>query len=467
VFELRPYQTEALNLIRGEYAKKNKKVLLHLATGAGKTVIFCQILKGSYTKGKKAIMVVRGRKLVDQASQRLDREGVPHGVMMAGHKKYDPTQSIQVCSIDTLISRDLRPEADLIVVDEAHLAISGGYKRFIELYPEAYILAVTATPYVDQSLRHLADVVVSPISVKELIDQKYLAPPKYFTHSVPDLKGVKTSNSKDGRDYVQRQLEAVMDVPKIMGDIATTWMEKAQGRPTLAFCVSVSHSQSLCSHLQKLGIRAAHVDASSSDKERQAYISMLENGELDILCNCGILCVGVDIPAVSAIILARPTKSKNLHIQQMGRGTRNLAGKNDFLVLDHAGNVLKHKFLTTEHEIDLDEKAKAKKVSVDFVKQCSVCFGVFESNETECPYCGNTEQTKIRSIKTVDGELKEIKPEDLDPVAQFITRMKAIQKERGYKKGWVYFKLVEKFGEETANKYMPKRFVPSWISGRA
>lgn len=464
MFELRPYQEKALDLIRGEYSKQNKKVLLHLATGAGKTVIFCQILKSASAKGKKAIMVVRGRKLVNQASNRLEREGVSHGVMMAGHKKFRPHEKIQVCSIDTLLARDIKPEADIIVIDEAHLALSGGYKEFLMKYPNAYILSVTATPYNDQSLRHLADVVVSPISVKELIEQGHLAPPKYFTHNVPDLKGVKTTNTKDGKDYVQSQLEGVMDAPAIMGDIATTWLEKAKGRPTLAFCVSVAHSQHLAEYLNSMGIRAAHVDASSSDKERESFISMLENGELDILCNCGILCTGVDIPAVSAIILARPTKSKNLHIQQMGRGTRNSAGKSDFLVLDHAGNVLKHKFLTTEHEVNLDAKEKTKKIKVDGVKQCDVCFGVFEMGVKVCPYCGNEKETTLRTINTVDGELKEIKPEDIDPVEVFIKKMKEIQKARGYKRGWVYFQLVEKFGEETANKYMPKRFVPHWVT---
>ena len=131
MFELRPYQTNALNKIRSEYAQDNKKVLLHLATGAGKTVIFCEVLKGAHLKGKSAIMIVRGRKLVDQAHKRLAKYNVPHGVLMAGHKLFKPNEAIQICSIDTLISRKLKPKADIIVIDETHLATSDGYKNFL------------------------------------------------------------------------------------------------------------------------------------------------------------------------------------------------------------------------------------------------------------------------------------------------------------------------------------------------
>lgn len=459
--ELRPYQTQALNEIRSNYARGTKKVLLHLATGAGKTVIFCQVLKGAHQKGKHAIMVVRGRKLVDQASKRLDKEGVPHGVFMANHKRWAPKLPIQVCSIDTLVSRGTKPKADIIVIDEAHYATSPSYKEFLRYYTDAFVLPVTATPYTDKGLRHVADTIVKPITVKELIAQGFLVPPKYYSRSLPNLKGVKTSNGKDGKDYVQSELSAVMEDNTLVGDIATHWLEKAKGRPTIAFCVGVSHSKKLTSYLQERGIRAEHVDASFTDEQRENMIKRLEAGEIDIICNCGILCTGVDIPSLSCIILARPTKSLNLHIQQLGRGTRPFENKDNFIVLDHAGNIHRHGFITDEHEANLDEETEKKKKKSRVTKTCEVCYCVFEGSE--CPECGNTNEKSVRSYTAVDGNLEELKPEDLDPIKLRIEELKKVQKDRGYKRGWIYFRIREEFGEDAANFYIPKRTVPHWV----
>ena len=466
MFEFRQYQTKSLTMIRTHYAKKQKKVMLHLATGGGKTVIFCEVLKGVNKKNKFGIIVVRGRKLVDQASKRLDREGVQHGVMMAGHPKYNPKFKIQVCSIDTLRSRSLRPKADLIVIDEAHLATSKSYMDFLSDYPEAYILAVTATPYTDKPLRHLAEVVVKPIGIQDLIDQGHLVGPRYFAPNLPDLSGVKTQTTSEGKDYNQKQLSEVMEQADLVGDIATHWLELAKGRPTIAFCVSVVHSKKLTEYLNSRGIRAEHVDANSSDKEREEVIGRLENGSIDIICNVGILCLGVDIPCVSCIVMARPTKSAILYIQQGGRGTRPFKDKKDFIILDHAGNVFRHGFLTDEKEANLEGKDKTKKIDSEVSpKQCQVCFAVFK--EAVCPCCGNANESKIRQWVVADGNLKELKPEDLDPVKLFINDMKRIRKEKGYKLGWVYFQVKDKFGDKIADQYLPKRIVPHWITSRA
>jgi len=463
--ELRPYQQKALDSIRANYSKGVKKVLLHLATGAGKTHIFCQVLKGAHEKKKHAIMVVRGRKLVDQASKRLDKEGVPHGVFMANHKRWAPKLPIQICSIDTLVSRGTKPKADIIVIDEAHYATSPSYINFLSFYKDAYILPVTATPYTEKSLRHIADIVIKPITEKELIEQGYLAKPRYFSRSVPNLKGVKTSNGKDGKDFVQADLSIVMEQSVLVGDIATHWLERAKGRPTVAFCVGVQHSLKLTEYLVSRGIRAVHVDASYTDEQRQTMIDKLENGEIDIISNCGILCTGVDIPKLSCIIQSRPTKSLNLHIQQIGRGTRKVDGKDDFIVLDHAGNVLRHGFLTDEHEANLDEEQNEKKPTKRVTKTCKICYAVYDGSG-ECPECGNQEEEKTRIFKSIDGNLEEIRPEDLDPAKLRFEELKKIQKERGHKRGWLFYKMRDEFGEDIANKYIQRRFVPVWVSRR-
>jgi superfamily II DNA or RNA helicase len=362
-----------LDEIRGEFAAGRKKLLLHLATGGGKTVVFSEILKGAYEKGSHALVCVRGRKIVDQAHKRLERENVPHGVMMNGHKAYRPSEKIQVCSIDTVMSRSIRPRADIVVVDEAHMAVSESFKEFLYHYKDKFILGVTATPFQEKSLRHIADHVVYPIKISDLIDQEFLVDGRYFAPSTPDLSGIAVSRATN--DYVVNELAEKMSESALVGDLVTEWKQKAVGMATLCFCVNVQHSKMVCETFKAAGIAAEHVDADASDNERQAVINRLESGVTKIVCSIGTMTTGVDIPFLRCIVFARPTKSYNLYVQMLGRGTRPFPGKDRFLVLDHAGNVTRH---GTFRQVDLavasiDGKPNIPKLRTTTCSACTVC----------------------------------------------------------------------------------------------
>lgn len=454
---LRPYQIASIDCIRKEFEKGKTKVLLKLSTGAGKTTIFCKIIKTSSERGKKSIVVVRGRKLVDQASQRLIREGVEHGVLMSSHWNYRPHLPIQVCSIDTLISRKLKPEADLIIIDEAHLAVSDGYINFLTQYKNAFIIAVTATPYLDKSIRHIADTVISPITMQELIDEKYLVPFRYFSPSEPNLDDVKISSST--KDYVNGQLEIAMSSGNLTGKVVEHWLNLAKDRPTLCFAVNIHHSRILVERFKSAGISAEHCDADSSDHEREAIVRRLENGTTKIVSNVGIFCTGIDIPSVGAIILARPTKSKNLYIQQVGRGTRIFPGKDNCILLDHSGNILRHGFPTEEWEVNLDGKKMTER-SVKDCKTCKVCFAVFKG--VICPECKTESPIVIpKEIEETDEKLKEIKH---DPVATFYRKLKDDGKKSGKQSAWAQYELIRKIGFEKAKPYLDQWFIKRYLN---
>lgn len=452
---LYPYQQKAVDEIRKHYQNGTKKVLLHLATGGGKTHIFSYIMQKTANNGKRCIMAVRGRELVKQASKRLDHENVDHGVLMANHWRNRPLCPIQICSIDTLYSRKIVPPADLVVIDEAHMATSEGYLWLSEQLPNAHFLAVTATPYCDKSLRHVADVVVHPITIKELIEQKFLVPCRHYAPSKPNLKGVRTV----AKDYDNEELEKRMDV--LTGNIVEHWIEHAEGRPTLCFAVNVHHSKSLRDSFISAGIPAEHVDANTSDEDRELVYNRMRSGETKIICNVGILGVGFDMPAASCIIMARPTKSYNLYIQQAGRGTRTFPGKKDFILLDHAGNADRHGLITEEQDVSLDGKYIGKTP-----RTCKTCFMVYSGSY--CPDCGpNKEEQADRARKEIliaQGRLIEL---DGDPlpvqIRKYIDELKKISKSRGYKRGWIYYKVKDKFGEEIADEYFPKRQLPWFI----
>lgn len=448
---LRPYQADAKAQTREHFRQGKRKVLLHLATGGGKTVIFSDIMKDVVAAGKRPLMVVRGRKLVDQASQRLSAEGVYHGVMMAGHWNYQPIAPAQVCSIDTLISRGLTPPADLIVIDEAHMAISKGYHDWLSNYPKAYILAVSATPFVQTSLRHIADVVVKPITVQELVNQGFLVAPRYFSPSVPDLSNVKISRTT--KDYDQVELADAMDSKNLVGDIVTHWKNIGENRPTICFASSVQHSKNIVQQFNERGISAEHCEANTSDNERKEILKRLETGSTKIVSNVGILCVGADMPYVSCIIMARPTKSYNLYIQQAGRGTRKCAGKDNFILLDHAGNTLRHGFINEERDVDLDgTEVKLEKTP----RVCSSCFAVYYGFSCSCGFSKDESIEQGRDKITLDGELEEI---NVMPIKAMILRdielFKEIRKKRGYKPGWEFHQVKDKWGERIAFEHFP------------
>ncbi len=452
---LRPYQTRAVDKIQALFELNIRKVLLHLETGGGKTTVFCDILKKVAAKKKKAIMVVHGRKLVNQASNRLMREGVYHGVLMAGHYLKRPSANIQICSIDTLLARDSFPEADLVVIDEAHMAVSDGWHHFIEHYPNSFLLPVTATPYTDKSLRHIADVIVRPTSFDELVADGYLVPPRYFAPHIPDLKGIKTTKTAEGTDYAKKQLTEALDRNDLIGDILVQWEKLGEYRPTITYAISVNHSKHICETFNRRGIRSAHVDAHTPENQREDLIGELEMGRLKNLCNVGILCTGVDIPPASCGIMARPTKSFNLYCQQAGRFTRPYPGKDDFILLDHAGNIIRHGFINQLREANLDE-VKGRNAFVPSVHYCKNCMIPFEKF---CPACGFVPAQKesaigARDVVVTTGELKELDGETPEMVKDRLVRHARRKK---YAKAWVRFKLIDIYGTEKAYELMPAR----------
>ena len=450
----RPYQEKGLNQIQAYFLAGIKRVLLHLATGAGKTFIFCTILKAVFHKGNRGIMLVRGRKLVQQASNRLFREGVPHGVMMAKHWNYRPHERIQICSIDTLKSRNLYPQTDIVILDEADLFTSNGDQEYLRNYTEPFFLPVTATPYGRRGLGHMAEVVVKPISMKELIEQNYLVGPRYFCPNIPDLSGVKIQQG----EYSTSDLLKIMEQEVLVGDIVKHWKEIGNNEPTLGYAVSIDHSKHLVREFRNAGIKAAHFDNSHTDNERQSGLYDLENNKLSIIFNVGIYNRGVDIPYLANIIMARPTKSYNLYIQQAGRGTRPFPGKKFFRILDHAANVLNHGFITEEKEANLNPPGKKSRTSTIDVKICEECYSAYKGDI--CDLCGHGKSvhSKAREFMNLDGKLIEITDENYcNKIELEIKHLKEIARDRGYKRGYVYCKIVESYGESVAQKYFPKK----------
>lgn len=474
--QLRHYQEKAIEEIRKSYQQGYRKVLLHLATGGGKTATFCQMIKMASEKGKRCLVVVRGVKLIEQASERLTRDGVEHGVMQ-GPKSYGLHLPVVVCSIDTLYRRKEVPDADFIVIDEAHQTGGRGYKWFIDQYPRAYFLPVSATPHLKKGMRHVAEKVVYPISIEQLIEEGYLVGSKTYIGHDPDLSEVNVNSTGE---FDETQLAEVMCSAALSGVPSKNYRRLADKKKALVFAVNIAHSRRLAEEFEGEGYRIDHIDAKTPIDKRNEILGKLKNGDLDLVTNVGILHTGFDLPALECIILARPTMSYNLHIQMLGRGTRPAPGKEFFTVIDCAGNTRRHGFIEDEEICEIDGKKLKKGSTVncecsndhrtdkgEIIPEKAPCTLIYSIDQKVCPACGcenlhyvpktnpfaDSAPEKVRNTITVESEMEEYKR----GIQSDTDRLIKIAKNQGYKKGWIYNKLREKYGEAEASEVWESR----------
>lgn len=409
---LYPDQDVVLNEIRALLYDGKRRILLQAPTGSGKGTVATYMIHGAVANGRRILFLVNRRELVKDLSRRLDKLSLDHGIIMANHPRRKPWLSVHVASIDTLRNRTL-PPADIIVVDEAHFSISDSWLKILEKYPDAAVIGMTATPIrLDgRGLGHVfTDMVCGP-SMRELVKLGRLAHPRIFAPSNPDLSGVQ----KSAGDYNQKQLATAMDKPKLVGDMVEHWLRLGRGRPSVAFCCDIKHSQHVAEQFIKAGVKAKHVDANTPDDERDQAWADLVSGELELITSIGIISYGWDVPPVSCAILARPTHSLALYLQQVGRVLRTAPGKTDAIILDHAGNTLRHG-LPDEDRIwtlsgrmgEAEEKERVTSVIV-----CAECWFTYPSTKDECPACACPRPKEDRSPVVVEGELAEVQREEL------------------------------------------------------
>jgi DNA repair protein RadD len=354
---LRSYQTAGVSDIRARFAQGARRVLYQAPTGSGKTVLFAYVVQNATARGNRVVVLGHRQEIVEQIDTALTDLDVPHGIIAAGHD--ETSAPVQVASVATLVRRldRLQHGVDLLVVDEAHHAVAGTWRTIMSHVPQAKVLGVTATPerLDGKGLRDAFDTLALGASVSELIESGYLAP---FTAYAParelDLSAVHTRLG----DYATDQVADVMSDVVIIGSAVEEYTRLCAGAPAIAFCVDTGHSKLVAERFAKAGYRAAHVDGDTHKDKRRALIQALGTGELQVLTNCGLISEGLDVPAATAAILLRPTKSLALYLQQVGRALRPAPGKSKALILDHAGNTYRHGPADAPRAWSLDGRAR-------------------------------------------------------------------------------------------------------------
>ena len=459
--DLRDYQVRSAEMIDAAIANGSRAPLLVVPTGGGKTTIAAWLMRREVEEQGRSLFLAPRRELIFQASGRLRSAGLHHGVLLAGEEhREDYTASIQVASIDTIIARVMRRgrgrdelgEFTQIIVDEAHLAVTERRAELLDMWPDARVIGLTATPVRKdgRALGLLFDALVEPTSVRELTEAGYLVRARYFSLSEPDLRRVRTTAG----DYNAKDLEEAVNNQELVGDIVTHWCEHAEGRRTVVFCAGIAHSVAVADQFQQVGVRAEHVDANTPTAERAEIFARFIRGDTTVLTNCFLASYGFDLPELSCVILARPTKSLMLYLQMLGRGLRPADGKTDCLVLDHAGCVHMHGFADDIRPWTLEGKMQLASDSGDDRSRddeprmidCPECAAVF-TRSLQCPECGYRLRPVGQAVDHTDGKLVEMGADNAplgDP--GFFAELRAYAHERGYKAGWAIHKYKEKFG---------------------
>lgn len=454
------FQLEVIDGLTTECAHGARRIMLQSATGSGKTVIASRVISHATSNGNRVLFLAHRRELVFQCSSKLDSFGVPHGVFISG-EPYDPTRLVTVASIQTLHARAVRrkrerfPEADLVVVDEAHHTNSSKtWQDILAAYPNSIVLGMTATPINrrGKGLGHHYDAMVCGPSIPWLVENGYLVPARYFVPSAVDLKGLRVVAG----DYVESELEERMDAPKLVGDIVENWARYGEGRQTMVFGSGVKHSLHLRDAFEKVGVPAAHIDGETPVQERDKILVDFATGKVKVLCNCAVFTEGTDIPSASCLVFARPTKSLLLYLQVAGRVLRTFPGKKDAIILDHAGVVYEHGPVAQEWEWKLDygsgdvRKETERKKPMPKGITCGQCKSAYWGR-LDCPECGWKPTIKGREIRTYEGYLQALDEiENPPPVDEktFYQMLLGYAKEKGKKPGMAFFKFQARYDKK-------------------
>jgi superfamily II DNA or RNA helicase len=409
-----------------------------MPTGAGKTRTHAEMVRLSVERGRRALWLAHRAELVDQAVGALTEAGVQCGAISASAESApQPFAPVQVATIQTLLARKLRPQADIIVVDEAHHYVAGTWLPFIADYPDAIILGPTATPERSdgRGLGELFRRIVVGVRVRELVAGGHLVPANLIA---PPNK-LKTGQ------IAQRPVDA--------------YLTHARGQRAIVFSPSVALAREHAEQFKALGVPSAVVTGETSWADRRAAFKALETGAIKALCNVFVATEGFDVPSIGCVILARGIGSSGGYIQMVGRALRPSpeTGKREAVILDLCGTSHIHGHPEDDRQYSLTGRGIRKADDGPAVDQvyCRVCGAPIEAGAA-CPECG-TEPRDPASLRVTGEKLipyarkrAETTDQRAATLARWMQHAATSKKKDGgaYSGRWALVKFRAVYGEE-------------------
>lgn len=361
--KLRPYQQRAKDKIHAEWESGHRRTLLVLPTGTGKTIVFASVAADQVRAGDRVLILAHRGELLEQAADKLQRStGLVSAVEKAESTCLNSWFRVVVGSVQTLqrsarLERFPRDYFGTIIIDEAHHAITDGYRRILDYFESAKVLGVTATP--DRGdMRNLGEVFDSlayEYKLTDAIKEGYLC--RIMAQTIPLQLDI-TSVGQSGGDYAVEELGTALD--PYLEQIAAEMASRCAGRKTVVFLPLIRTSQKFRDLLNTKGFQAAEVNGQSAD--RKEVLADFDAGKYNVLCNSMLLTEGWDCPSVDCVVVLRPTKVRSLYSQMVGRGTRLSEGKADLLLLDFLWMTDKHE-LCRPADLVCEDRAVARQMT--------------------------------------------------------------------------------------------------------
>lgn len=348
--ELKEHQKEALEALRAMRERKETIALLCHATGTGKTVT---AVLDARRCGGRTLFLAHTRELVDQAA-RTFRDLWPEATLGRYTERIKQPDAHVVCGSVQSVAlhlEEFKDKAfDYLIIDEAHHAAADTYQKVLAYFKPSFTLGLTATPerMDDRSILEIFKNTAHKLDIQTAVELGELTPVRCIRiHTNIDLTKVRFNSVR----YNIRDLETKIYVPERNRLIVDTWLQYAQGRRTVVFCASVWHAEEIAALFQKAGVPAAAVSGGMKRSEREAFQDKFVRREIQVLCACDLLNEGWDCPEIEVLFMARPTMSRVLYTQQLGRGMRLYEGKESLMVFDFVDNASQYNMPMSLHRL--------------------------------------------------------------------------------------------------------------------
>ncbi len=364
--------------------KGHKRLGVSLATGSGKTVIFTQLIGRVPPRSETAtqtLILAHRRELVEQAARHCSNTYPDQTIELElGKLSASGTADITVASLQSIVSKDRLLKFDparfkLVLVDEAHHIVAPGYLRVLEHLglrtkqaDSPHLVGVSATFSRFDGLRlgAVIDEIVYHKDYVDMIGEKWLSDVVFTTvESKADLSQVKRKGKGGSGEFDTDSLSRAVSTVELNDIVVRAWFAKAAGRKsTLVFCVDLNHVAALTQRFRHYGVDARFVTGDTPTRDRAERLDAFKQGKFPVLINCGVFTEGTDIPNIDCVVLARPTRSRNLLIQMIGRGMRLHSGKQNCHIIDMVAG-LDTGIVTTPTLFGLDPGELVSEASAD------------------------------------------------------------------------------------------------------
>ena len=337
IIELKEHQQEAILNLNEMREKGESIALLYHATGTGKTVTAVSDAKAV---GERTLFIAHTKELISQAKNTFEEiwSDKNAGMYVAEEKE---KEAYVVCGSIQSVAQNIeefKPEDfGYIIVDEAHHGTANTYRKILSYFKPKFTLGLTATPdrtdgenllEIFQNIAHKLDLETA-VKMGELVDVRCIR-----VKTNVDISNVRINGIK----YNSQDLESKLFIPERNKIIIETYLEFVKNKKTVIFCASVAHANEIAELFKVNDIKAEAVSGRMNIYQRKKVLKEYEEGDVNILCACDLLNEGWDSPNTEVLFMARPTMSKTLYTQQLGRGMRLSENKEYLMVFDFIDN---------------------------------------------------------------------------------------------------------------------------------